>query len=209
MRKQPKQKRSRELVDSLVDATARVLAERGLDYVTTNHIAEAAGVSVGSLYQYFPDKESLVEALLERLVNDMMRTFNQTLGDMNPGSMALQDLARTAIAIGLAALRSNPIYLELLRNWHRLPVAGPLDQLEQYFMTVGRLYFLEHFRRYPVENLQARLYVMINSTLFTLTRYLGQESPMLKEQAVLDALVDMIAGSLAGVEPMVGEPGQP
>ena len=201
MRKQPRQKRSRQLVASLVDATARVMAQQGLDNVTTNHIAEAAGVSVGSLYQYFPDKEALIEALLERLVSDVMQTFNRTLGEMNPGSMDLRQLARTAIGIGLGALRSNPLYVELLRNWHRLPVAGPLDQLEQYFMTVGRLYFLEHFQRYPVDNLQARLYVMINSTLFTLTRYLGQESPMLREQAVLDALVDMIAGALTITEP--------
>lgn len=204
MRKQPRQRRSRELVDSLVDATAQVLVERGLDHVTTNHIAEAAGVSVGSLYQYFPDKEALIEALLERLIRDMTRTFNRTLGELNPGQMDLRELARAAIVTGLAALRSSPLHLELMRNWHRLPVSGPLDQLEQYFMTAGRLYFLEHFQRYPVDNLQARLYVLINSTLFTLTRYLGQESPFLREEAVLDALVDTIAGSMSGTAPGPG-----
>lgn len=195
MRKQPRQKRSRQMVESLVDATAAVLAERGLDHTTTNHIAEAAGVSVGSLYQYFPDKDALVEALLERMIRDVTRTFNRSLGEMEPSKMALDELARNAITVGLAALRANPLQLELIRNWHRLPVSGPLDQLEQYFLTAGRLYFLENFRDYPVDNLPARLYVMINSTVFTLARFLGQDPPMMRERAVVDALVDTIVGA--------------
>ena len=64
MRKNPKQKRSKQMVNRLLDATAITLAERGLDDTTTNHIAEQAGISIGSLYQYFPDKDALVVALL-------------------------------------------------------------------------------------------------------------------------------------------------
>lgn len=60
MRKRPKQVRSRALVEALVEATARVLAEEGRARLTTNRVAEVAGVSVGSLYQYFADKEALV-----------------------------------------------------------------------------------------------------------------------------------------------------
>ncbi len=65
MRKQPRQQRSRQLVDSLIEATGRALVEHGLDHTTTVRIAEIAGVSVGSLYQYFEGKEALVEALIE------------------------------------------------------------------------------------------------------------------------------------------------
>jgi AcrR family transcriptional regulator len=63
-RKQPLQDRSRLLVRELLRATASVLAERGYDALTTRRVAERAGVSVGSLYQYFPSKEALVHALL-------------------------------------------------------------------------------------------------------------------------------------------------
>jgi len=63
-RKTPRQERSRALVDAIVEAAARVLIERG--DVNTNHVAELAGVSVGSVYQYFPHKDSLLAALLER-----------------------------------------------------------------------------------------------------------------------------------------------
>jgi len=65
-RKQAKQERSRTTIDVLLEATARVVSQAGLDRATTNRIAEVAGVSVGSLYQYFPGKESLLAALIER-----------------------------------------------------------------------------------------------------------------------------------------------
>src|SRR5581483_874384 len=70
-RKKPKQERSQATVDAILVATARVLCETGYDRASTNRIALAAGVSVGSLYQYFPSKEALVAALVERHVDQM------------------------------------------------------------------------------------------------------------------------------------------
>jgi AcrR family transcriptional regulator len=65
-RKQAKQERSRAMIDAILEATARVVSKAGLHQATTNHIAEVAGVSIGSLYQYFPGKEALLAALIER-----------------------------------------------------------------------------------------------------------------------------------------------
>jgi AcrR family transcriptional regulator len=63
-RKQPSQARSRVLVKTLLDALTRVLNVDELENATTNTIAERAGVSIGSLYQYFPNKRALVAALI-------------------------------------------------------------------------------------------------------------------------------------------------
>jgi len=65
-RKSPRQDRSLATVDAILDATARVLTTTGYDRASTNRIAATAGVSVGSLYQYFPSKEALVAALATR-----------------------------------------------------------------------------------------------------------------------------------------------
>lgn len=65
-RKTPKQARSREIVESVLVAAFRLLPKRGLVHATTNHIAELAGVSVGSLYQYFPNKEAIFARLIDR-----------------------------------------------------------------------------------------------------------------------------------------------
>jgi AcrR family transcriptional regulator len=65
-RKPPNQARARATVNAILDATARILAEEGFEAVNTNRVAEVAGVSVGSLYQYFPNKGSLVGAVAVR-----------------------------------------------------------------------------------------------------------------------------------------------
>jgi len=62
-RKIASQERSRATVDALVEATARILIKEGYDRASTNKIAAVAGVSIGSLYQYFPSKEALVAAV--------------------------------------------------------------------------------------------------------------------------------------------------
>jgi AcrR family transcriptional regulator len=82
-RKRPSQARSRATVDTVLEATARVLVKRGFDGLTTNLVAEAAGVSIGSLYQYFPNKSALVGALIEKHVEDIM-------------ALCLSELARVA-----------------------------------------------------------------------------------------------------------------
>lgn len=65
-RRAPQQARSRAMVDAILDAATAVLRAHGYDDTTTNRVAEVAGVSVGSLYQYFPNKQSLVTALIAR-----------------------------------------------------------------------------------------------------------------------------------------------
>src|SRR5260370_38447536 len=65
-RKLASQERSRSTVDALLEATARILVKEGYDQASTNRIAEVAGVSIGSLYQYFPSKEALRAAGIDR-----------------------------------------------------------------------------------------------------------------------------------------------
>ncbi len=67
-RRAPRQARARALVDAILTATAHILREAGPEGATTNHIAQRAGVSIGSLYQYFPNKTALFTALARQLV---------------------------------------------------------------------------------------------------------------------------------------------
>ena len=66
------QRRSRETVDSLVEACTRLLPEVGYAGTTTNHIAERAGVGIASLYEYFPGKDAIVAQVAERLVKRVL-----------------------------------------------------------------------------------------------------------------------------------------
>jgi AcrR family transcriptional regulator len=75
-RKEPKQARSADLVGAILEAAAQVLAKEGAQRFTTARVAEKAGVSVGSLYQYFPNKA----AILFRLQSDEWRRTSELLG---------------------------------------------------------------------------------------------------------------------------------
>lgn len=72
MRKEPRQARSRATTDAILDAAAHILGERGWTGLTTNAVAEVAGVSIGSLYQYFPNKLALIEAVRRRHFDDVL-----------------------------------------------------------------------------------------------------------------------------------------
>ena len=105
-RKQPLQARSRETVGAIVEATARILEKDGHDGFTTNAVAERAGVSIGTLYQYFPDKEALLGALIARetslLVAEAEAASAQPYGpaalDVLIGAAVAHQLRRPALA---------------------------------------------------------------------------------------------------------------
>lgn len=77
-RKSPSQARSKATVDVILQATARVLVRDGYASASTNRIAETAGVSIGSLYQYFPSKHALVTALRRRHAEEMLAMLVET-----------------------------------------------------------------------------------------------------------------------------------
>src|SRR5215468_4646197 len=78
-RKTASQERSRLTVEALLEATARILTKEGYDRASTNRIADVAGVSIGSLYQYFPSKEALVAAVIDRHMQEMSQVARNAL----------------------------------------------------------------------------------------------------------------------------------
>jgi len=101
-RKRPRQDRAKATVETILAASARILVKRGFDGFTTNEVATAAGVSIGSLYQYYPNKEALVAALIEQHVEEM-------------SAMLIGQLARVA---GLPMAQGVRIVIELTIQAH-------------------------------------------------------------------------------------------
>lgn len=94
-RREPKQRRARETVDAVLEAVPLVVKRHGAHAVTTNRIAEVAGVSVGSLYQYFPDKRAIFAALHERHVEHVRLVLERTSADC--ASAPLEEFARELV----------------------------------------------------------------------------------------------------------------
>ncbi|KAG1318304.1 hypothetical protein G6F63_015279 [Rhizopus arrhizus] len=103
-RKSPRQLRSQHTVDTILQATARVLAANGYAGTNTNLIAETAGVSVGSLVQCFPHKNALIAALHQRHDNEMLDVIDNVLNS-NPAATLEERVAAIVQAIrGVAVI---------------------------------------------------------------------------------------------------------
>jgi AcrR family transcriptional regulator len=99
MRKTPRQARSRATVDAIVTAGARVLDTRGWSGFTTNEVASVAGVSIGSLYQYFPNKMALVDAIRRRHFDDVLAVLGRAHGSQRPSRRLVETLVNDMISI--------------------------------------------------------------------------------------------------------------
>ncbi len=104
MRKIPRQARSRQTVEAIVEAAARILAAYGWAGFNTNRIAEAAGVSIGSLYQYFPDKQSLVDAIREQHLGHSLEAVRGSLDSAG----SARDFVRLLVDAVIAAHSIHP-----------------------------------------------------------------------------------------------------
>ena len=111
-RRQPSQRRARHTVDAILNAVIRVLKRDGVNAVTTNRIAEVAGVSIGSVYQYFPDKHAIFTALHQRHVEEIDRMIAGRLFEHAQSS--LDTLMRAMVEGMVEAHTSDPELYELL-----------------------------------------------------------------------------------------------
>ena len=127
-RKHASQDRSRATVDALIEATARILVSEGFDKASTNRIAEKAGVSVGSLYQYFPGKEALVIAVIERHHQEIMQVVHGALKEV--AALPLERAVRKLVATAIEAHRIDPKLHRVLAE--QIPRTGRLERVETF-----------------------------------------------------------------------------
>jgi len=113
LRKRPRQARSRATFEAIVEAAARILVDEVQARLTTNRVAARAGVSVGSLYQYFPDRQSIVRALVER---ELKRAEAIRPAALDDASLSLSLRVRAAVEWHLDVHAENPELSRALRD---------------------------------------------------------------------------------------------
>jgi AcrR family transcriptional regulator len=157
-RKRPQQDRSRITVEAILEATARILTEKGYSKTNTNQIAELAGVSIGSLYQYFPNKESLMAALIQQHCDEMVELVESKLNHLfdTPLEAAIPQLVKAIIA----AHAINPKLHQVLNE--EIPRSGRLEQTEKMDdrITNMLLKYLERWSdRLKPQNLEMTVFI--------------------------------------------------
>ncbi|OHX13563.1 TetR/AcrR family transcriptional regulator [Chromobacterium sphagni] len=128
-RKQPSQARSRHAVAAILEAAARILARDGYAGMTTNKVAELAGVAIGSLYQYFPNKQALVAALHRRHGEETLAVVEATLR-RGAALSPRRQLAELVSAVLALHQRELGLHRVLEREWPAFdepPPSNPQD----------------------------------------------------------------------------------
>lgn len=162
-RKAPRQERARATVDAILAAAARVLVKEGYDHASTNRIAEAAGVSVGSLYQYFPSKEALVAALLEQHVGAMMRLTEQK-AKTSAIDAPLREVVRDVVEAMVEAHRVDPkLHRVLMEQVPRIGAMKRLSELDDLSLAMIRSYL--ELRRAEIRPKNLKLVAFLVSSI--------------------------------------------
>lgn len=147
MRRQPKQARSQERVHHILDVAEQLFIELGYNQTTTRAIASRAEVPVGSLYQFFPDKEAIVKALANRYFEQEYHLFVQLNAELAEAPIAVY-VDRTIDAFDQFAT-NHPGYRAVLEQLIDLMTAADINSLDEYDQMI--LKELAHFleRRNP------------------------------------------------------------
>jgi AcrR family transcriptional regulator len=160
-RKSPTQVRSRATVDAIVAATARVLVRDGYDALSTNRVAKEAGVSVGSLYQYFPGKEALVAAVMEQYASRMQENIATRMQNAPPAASA-EEVATELIRAMLAAQQAEPrLHRALVEQVPRIGALRRLHELSTNYERLVEAWLEEHRELIEVKDAKMASFVLV------------------------------------------------
>jgi AcrR family transcriptional regulator len=156
MRRVPQQDRGQRRVERILDAAAEVIAEVGVEAATTNAIAARADTSVGSLYQFFPNKDAIVQALAARYVEQLRALKIATFDGVDP-HLPLPELIEATVMPMVRFHEANPAYEHVYYATNR-PDAPWQPQVEVKEAVITRIAELIHTRNPALSLDELRIY---------------------------------------------------
>jgi AcrR family transcriptional regulator len=198
-RKKASQERSRATVNALIEATARILIREGFDKASTNRIAAVAGVSVGSLYQYFPNKEAIVAAVIEHHQQQLMQVVRGELAQA--ANQPIEKGVRMLVAVAVKAHRIAPQLHRVLAE--QIPRVGKLEKVETFSREnydLFRAYLERHREEIRAADLGLVAFVCV-TTIEALTHAAVLHHDIVSDkatQALIDEATRLVVGYLTG-----------
>lgn len=195
-RKLPKQRRSKEMVETILEATARILVREGYERASTNRVAEVAGVSVGSLYQYFPNKESLVAALMGRHLGEMGEIYEERFAELRNASLevAIRGLISASVEAHAVRPELHKVFVEQMTR------AGDLGTIAEVGKRIERelLDFLQlHRQEVEREDLGLAAFLILYSVESAIHAAVIERPEYVKDGRLVDELTRLVLGYLS------------
>lgn len=190
------QRRSEEMVARILDAAAVVLQRDGYRRMSTNRIAEEAGVSIGSLYRYFGDKDEIFESLRARATHDVFADMTEAMADAAP--QPVRDGVRHVVATLVRSLGEHAAVIRALIN--EVPLgshANVLPEVETGLSRFTRMYAAQHAPGLSGDELDARVYLAMGITLTSCLRIALERPEHLDADHLTDIVADLLTLGLA------------
>jgi AcrR family transcriptional regulator len=196
-RRQPRQSRAQETVDALLTATKTLLIRGGVEAATTNAVAKLAGVSIGSLYQYFPSREALIFELSRRHVADVLGLIYGEIGALLGTSIHVG--VRRLIKLMIDVHRKDPeLHAAIEASHPGLGARAQLMQMDDQVMSMARAYLEQHRAELVVSDLDRASFVVV-TTIEALTHDACLKRPdLLENDTMVEDMSRLILGYLAG-----------
>lgn len=196
-RKQPEQDRSRATVEAIVEAAAHILIKHGYDAFTTNRVAEKAGVSIGSLYQYFPNKDALLSELMRRHVAEIERGVEEMAELARTAPLA--EVVRVGIQQNVLSHLVDPALHRVLSE--EVPRLGQLDWKTAFTARMeGRLRDMLEARRAEivVGDIGLAVYIITRTVEAVVHNAVCEQPKALTSGTLAEELTRLLVGYLTG-----------
>lgn len=202
-RKRARQDRSRATVEALIEGTARVLIQDGFERASTNKIAKEAGVSIGSLYQYFPNKESLVAALIEEETQKDLKAILQRLEEVEGHDPA--DALREVVLVVTGCYGRNKPLRKVIVD--QVPKIGKLKKIQELENEVGGIIYDRLVRPAGLSDDDAALdkFILIKSITGILRSATLERAELLDERGLVDRMVKFCLTAMVHSRPAISE----
>ena len=195
-RKAPKQRRSKATVEAILEATARVLVEEGYEKASTNRIAKVAGVSIGSLYQYFPGKEALVLALVQRHCEGMLGLLAGSVATL--GDAPIHTAVRTYVRAMLDAHAVDPALHQVLVTQVLHLGLDFVKEMQEQARAIVEAYLEMRKDELLIEDTFLASFLLVASVEATTHRALLERPSALTSRALEDEICALVLRYLTG-----------
>lgn len=198
-RRQPKQLRSRMMVDTIVEAAEQVFSETGYELATTNQIAERAGISIGSLYQYFPNKDALIFEVQKAHHDEQLRVVETSIADSR--HLPFRDAIRLVVHTSLVNHSKSPKLYAAFEEW--VPVATKMidrTHFEENMVAMLTEFLKERTLVSDGARLKPAIFVIMNMCRSVVHAFVHAGQARFGLDEIATHLTDSILGCLRSLE---------